>query len=393
MKLLLFSILCFYIAVVFSNEKDKTINSYIDIPYATSYANFQRNSYISFPCLSSGRLRNKREIITDFDEIVSPPTTLLAQNDLVGIQLNPFILLYKDNKLQKDFYIKESGVSVVTFGNDFISVIENSGYFNLFKYNYSLYTDKMLSGSIAGNWYPRLNAIINNGVFSIQQFCGRPPLKEKKFSITFTKYGQGLPEWSIGADGYLGSTLLTHSLDNVIYTKGNNVYVLNTQSGIKVAAFDIALTSLLSSSLSLTDELVIHGINKEKREILCLYDLNGNKLWEYILNNPIVNKQPPVCGEEKTVFFISNKSLHAIKNGKLLWQVPVKECSNPLITVCKNNNIILQAGHQIRLYNSTGKEKFSVLLSKDLKEEFTAPPVIDGNGVIYTASNKALYSF
>ncbi len=63
------------------------------------------------------------------------------------------------------------------------------------------------------------------------------------------------------------------------------------------------------------------------------------------------------------------------------------------MTNSKGNNVIVQSGFHIMAYDSDGNMKFKTLITKNMNEEFTAPPVIGGDGLIYTASGTALYCF
>jgi hypothetical protein len=364
-----------------------------NVPYSVLYANVQRNSYANSTIIASGERDWKKDYTTDFDEVVSPPTAILSRKSTVGIQVNPYFLIYENGTFKQWHYIRALSSGIGIFLHDFYLVIEDSGLDKFFKYDNSILRNDVPSTGLVHWWSPCITVPYSKGMLYANQFTGGPQRSRKEFVIGYTVFGNNLAEWYFGDYGEISNVLLNSTIDKLVFTFQNQIHTLDPATGKKIKVFDPELPSMFKASLDLSNNLVIHAINKDPKEVYTSFDLNGSKLWEHEIEGSVQNDQPPVCGEDGTVFYVSDSTLVCIKSGKILWKEVVFPCVDPLITSSKGNNIIIQSGFHIMAYNSKGTKKFSTLITKNMNESFTAPPVVGGDGRIYVASGTALYCF
>jgi outer membrane protein assembly factor BamB len=262
-----------------------------------------------------------------------------------------------------------------------------------FSYNGKRLTIQMPIVGITNYWYPLLLTSYNNGILLIEQFSGGPSRRPKEFRLSYDIPNENLGGWFYGQKGEISNVLLTSTADKLLFTYQKQIHLLDPATGKEIKVFNPELPSIFKASLDLSNNLIIHGIDTAKNEVVCAFNLDGTKLWEHRIEGSIQNNQPPVCGENGAVFFISDSSLYCIISGETIWKEEVVPCVTPLLTSSKGNNIIVQSGIHILAFDANGKNIFSKLITKDINEEFTAPPVIGGDGRIYVASGTALYCF
>ncbi|MCX7727425.1 MAG: hypothetical protein N2053_11335, partial [Chitinispirillaceae bacterium] len=240
-------------------------------------------------------------------------------------------------------------------------------------------------------WIPELIAPYKEGFIVVKQYTGGPSRSAPEFGIFF--YVNDYKGSFYKEKGKVYSPLLNSTNDKIIFIFNNKFCLLDVSSGKKIKEFDPYLLSTEKASLDLKDNIVAYGIDKSEKNVIVSFDLNGNKLWEHEVDSTIQNNQPPVCGEDGRVYYISRGELVCLKEGKELWKSEVFPCVEPLMTNSKGNNLLVQSGFHIMVFDSNGKQKFKTLITTNPQEQFTAPPVIGGDGLIYVASDIALYCF
>jgi hypothetical protein len=368
-----------------------TMNGSNTAPYSVLYANPQRNSYTNVGLTCIGERAWKKTYKPEFDEVVSAPVVVLASGTNIGIQVNPYFLLYKNGTLSKEHNTKAISSEVGVFLDGKYAVVKDDGSIEkYFSYNGGLIATESIDGYLDDWWYLKLIAPYKNGLILAKQFTGGQTRRQKEFKICF--YVPHYTGTYFGGKGEIRNVLLSSTGDKLLFTQ-KDIHLLDPATGKEVRTFDSNLPSLFSASLDLSDNLILHGINKGQKEVVAAFGLDGTQHWEYTVEGTIQNRQPPVCGEDGVVFFISDSSLFCINAGAMVWKKIVFPCVGPLITVCKGNTVIIQSGFHIMAYGADGKSLFSTLITKDANEEFTAPPVVGGDGRIYTASGTALYCF
>ncbi len=363
------------------------------VAYSVLYANVQRNSYANASLNAIGERAWKKVFKNDLDEPMAPPVAVLARGTYIGVQVNPYFLIYRNGKFSNWFYSRPVSVGISIFLNDFYLVIKKSGLDNYYDYNNSIVRDDVPPIGLIDWWYPHLVFPYKDGILFANQFTGGPQRAPKEFVFGYKKYGNNISEWYYGEKGEISDVLLNSTIDKLVFVFRNRINILDPATGKKVKVFDPELPSIFEASLDLSNNIVIHAMNKEQKEVYVSFDLNGTRLWEHEVIGKVRNDQPPVCGEDGTVYYIADSSLVCIKEGNEVWKSELFPCVNPLMTNSKGNNVIVQSGFHIMAYDSDGNMKFKTLITKNMNEEFTAPPVIGGDGLIYTASGTALYCF
>lgn len=363
-----------------------------NVAYSVSYANLQSNSFTDSTLAVVGVRAWKKGYVNDFEEVVSAPTAILSQGSTIGIQVNPYFLLYDNDLFVKWHHIKAVSVGIGIFLDKGYGVIEDNGSFDkLYTYSGKFSADIIPGAFIDEWWLPVFVSPYQNGFIFAQQYTGGPSRRPREFKISF--YVRDYSGTYYGNKGEISNVLLNSTIDKLIFTFQNQIHTLDPATGKKIKVFDPELPSMFKASLDLSNNLVIHAMNKDQKEVYVSFDLNGTKLWEHEIESSVQNDQPPVCGEGETVYYIGDGSLVCIKDGIKVWKSELFPCVNPLMTNSKGNNVIVQSGFHIMAYESNGKQKFKTLITKNMNEEFTAPPVIGGGGRLYTASGTALYCF
>lgn len=366
-----------------------------NVEYSILFANVQHNSYENVKIQSSGKLAWKKNFKQDVDENFGEPVTLHVKGTIIGIQVNPYFLIYENGlfKEKHQSVYRTSGLGA--FFSEYYYIFRNLENDVFFNYNNTIYRDDLPLINLDSDWYTLLIMPFKNGVLIGSQYTGGIHKKQKKFGFGLEGYGNNPMSslWGYGEDGKPTSVHMTKLLDRLVVVNKNKVITIDPQNGKKSAPFLIDGYTLASTSLNLENNLIIHAQNKLGKTVVLSYTLDGKKIWEYSTEDKIENKQPPVCGEDSVVYFIINDHLVCLQDGNELWRKEVSSCVNPLLTNTQNNRVVVQAGNHINVFNSDGICEFTTLISEDLKESFTAPPVVGGDGKIYAASEIGLYSF
>lgn len=365
-----------------------------NVEYSVLYANVQHNSFENVKIQSSGKLVTKHVFKEDIDEVLGDPVTLHVKGTIIGIQVNPYFLIYENGIFKKEHLSIYRTTGLGAFYKNYYYVFRDSRDDVFFDYqNKIIRTD--LPVLCYKDWYISIMMPFGKGILTGIQYTGGVERKPRKFGFGFTKYGKNIEmsEWSFGDVGQITSAHLTSVLDTLVVVYKNKVITIDPQNGKKNVPFLIEGYTIINTSLDLENNLVIHAQDKLGKTVVLSYTLDGKKIWEYSTEDKIENKQPPVCGEDSVVYFIINDHLVCLQDGNELWRKEVSSCVNPLLTNTQNNRVVVQAGNHINVFNSDGICEFTTLISEDLKESFTAPPVVGGDGKIYVASEIGLYSF
>jgi hypothetical protein len=363
------------------------------VAYSVLYANVQRNSYANAFLGATGESIWKKNFKNNLDEPMASPVAVLTHEGNIGVQVNPYFLIYNENGgFVKWHYTKAVSSGIGIFLDKGYGVVEDNGSFDkLYTFAGNFSADIIPGAFIDDWWVPVLISPYQKGFILAQQYTGGPSRRPHEFKFSF--YVSNYSGTFYGEKGEFSNVLLNSTVDKLVFTFQNQIHTLDPATGKKIKIFDPELPSMFKASLDLSNNLVIHAINKNQKEVYTSFDLNGTKLWEHEIESSVQNDQPPVCGEGGMVYYIGDTSLVCIKDGKKMWKSELFPCVNPLMTNSKGNNIIVQAGFHIMVYESNGKQKLKTLITKNMNEEFTAPPVIGGDGRIYTASGTALYCF
>jgi outer membrane protein assembly factor BamB len=365
-----------------------------DGDYAVRYANSQRNSLEKSAVHAVGELAWKKDYVQDFHEgPVSPPVALYASGSTVGIQVNPYLLIYKDEKLVSWKHIHETSRDAAAFFKDCFIYFPADGLVHGF-YDYAgerLQRPIPMVG-LAQYESPMLITALGKGLLYAAQFSGGPSRRPRRFTIGFLLPPRHSPEWGYCGERLDSDVLVSNSGDALLYSTKGKFYAVDMATGKMKGNFELPIASLVSASIDPTDNLVVHAVNKDGREVIAAYRPDGTPVWEHEIDGKVANRQPPVCGDA-AVFYIAGGALCCCREGALAWKSELFPCMDPLMTVTAGNNVIVQSGFHLFLFDATGRNLFKSLITPDTTAHFTAPPVAAGDGLIYAASEKALYCF
>jgi hypothetical protein len=118
--------------------------------------------------------------------------------------------------------------------------------------------------------------------------------------------------------------------------------------------------------------------------ILHLLDPQAQELWR--VHIPFAVHQPPIRGNDGVIFVVGN-GVAAVKDGKLLWQLPL--AGQLRATSTANGRLLVSAGDRLLLVSEKGKGLHSAVVRPG--EVITSSPSIHESGFIYVATQQAIY--
>lgn len=93
---------------------------------------------------------------------------------------------------------------------------------------------------------------------------------------------------------------------------------------------------------------------------------------------------PPVVGAKGTIYALTTTKLHALENGKLLWQfeVPTAKDEMSFITALADESLLLANGKVLHRIDKSGKHLWKLALPS----EILSSPVVDEKGNIFVST-------
>jgi outer membrane protein assembly factor BamB len=366
-----------------------------EVEYPVEFANYQRNSHIAVTTNAKGHLLWTQDYGKTDDNFMLIPRTVLIKKDVIGVLSSENLLIYTSGGSYKNM-IPIGPNTPVVFGNEAIAYLVPAHLLN-----YQDYAGKLIleTGEFPAlqEWaYVILFKPEDKEFIAAIQFTGgpRPRTLPAKFDVYRKNIAKSLVKLRYSNKGTINGALLTTDNQKLFIIQGLKVSLLDTVNIMVESTFDLEFQGIQNASLDPKNNLIVIGLgtkDKHNRPFLSIYSLSGKLLWEYELRNPQLH-QPPVSGSNGEVYIIDAGNLNYISDGKLKWTYPLKGVGKALMTVTKDNAVILLQGRILSLVNSSGKETFSLTVTKE-EESFDAPPSVDSMGRIYIASDKKLYCF
>ncbi|KMQ50574.1 hypothetical protein CHISP_2567 [Chitinispirillum alkaliphilum] len=378
-----------------SISKRNTMNNPLhNVSYSVRYANNQRNSFANAKLASNGTLKWKNTYTDDYRiRSKSDPVSLYAANDVVGVQVNPILYVYRGSEFITAHYpIANRNRDVCVFFSDkYVSFLGPIDYWS-YSDGTKIDTPQPYAG-VSSYWIPLLLLPVGDGVVFAKWFMGGPSRLPQRFQMYYRLTEKRFPEWVWEETEGTNIVLASSDSKKVIYIIKRTVHTIHIEKVERVGKFAPDLTSIISASLDFDDNLIIHG-TKEGVDVITAYSIHTQeKLWEYNVIGSVKNLQPPVIGEDNSVFFVTDTILYCIKNGEHDWALQIHPVSNPLMTIGKGNDILLQSDSHISAITGRGEEIFRTRITDDPESKFTAPPVIGTDGLVYVSCYKRLYCF
>ncbi|KMQ50573.1 hypothetical protein CHISP_2566 [Chitinispirillum alkaliphilum] len=379
------------------SKRNTMHNPYDNVSYSVRYANNQRNSFANAKLASNGILKWERTYTDDYRirSTIPGPVSLYAANDVVGVQVNPILYLYRGSEFITAHYpIVNYTRDVCAFFSDRYTFF-SYGPIKYWSYSDGTQFDRVIPDvGLARFWVPLLLLPVDDGLVFAQWFMGGPSRRPQSFMMYHSLPEEVFPEWAIGEDDGVNIILASSDSKMVIYVVKGTIHTVDIENKVeRVGKFAPDLTSIISASLDFDDNLILHGTRQEV-EVITAYSIHTQeKLWEYSVIGSVKNLQPPVIGEDNSVFFVTDSILYCIKNGEHDWALQIHPVSNPLMTIGRGNDILLQSDSHIWAFTGRGEEIFRTRITDDPESEFTAPPVIGTDGLVYVSCRNRLYCF
>lgn len=357
-------------------------------------ANYQRNSRLSVTVNCTGKLSWMKEFSEADEDFSLVPRAVLIKGDNIGILSTDNLLVYRTNG-SFDYMLPLGSGTPVVFGGKAVAYLEPA-----YLLNYRDYSRKLIleSGEFptADKWsYILFFTPKNKDFMAVVQFTGGPrPAAPPEFDIFRKQIEKSRVSLRYRENGTIERAMLTTDHQKIVVLQGPKVSLINAADIQVESSFDLGFEEIENASLDPANNLVFVGWgapNKGDRPYLTKVDLSGKKLWEYQLHAP-QTQQPPVCGGEGQVYVVASDHLNRISAGKLEWKLPLKGSGDVLMTVTKDDSVIILQEGQLTVVDNSGNERFSIRITEE-QEYFDAPPSVDSKGRIYISSDQKLYCF
>ena len=238
----------------------------------------------------------------------------------------------------------------------------------------------------------------DNQRFLVQTF-NRAPEPEPNIPDEHDNYnlvlmGPSGDEWLHEFEGEVLPGLVTHDSKKVmLLTDNSDILSFDTDTGEQLDSFSLPGVQFLQASMDRNDNLVVAMLNQEKKQVhACINVSDGKTLWEkpFPDDGPHTFRQPPAIGSDNQVYYITNDTLHVIKDGELLWRYPVPEATfYQYLTILADNSVLLSASDTLIHLDAEGEVLAAVVMENS--GELTTPPVVDDKGRCYVGSGAGIY--
>jgi hypothetical protein len=118
---------------------------------------------------------------------------------------------------------------------------------------------------------------------------------------------------------------------------------------------------------------------------LRVYDMKLETKWEAMTDRESTS-QPPIVGPDSPIYLLGGGSVAAYRDGRLLWELPASEGAAAILA--GNGMLAVADGARLSCIDSSGAVAWEY--RDDSGESFVTPPVIDTEGRILVASDKAI---
>jgi len=121
---------------------------------------------------------------------------------------------------------------------------------------------------------------------------------------------------------------------------------------------------------------------------LTVFDAGGTPLWRYPLPDDPRIAQPPAALADGSVLIMTCAELHKVREGELLWSVPLPcEWNKPRLSILADESVLVAAGRFVLHYSHDGTEVKRIFL----EDELTCRPITDSEGHVYVGGANKVY--
>ena len=387
---------CYNFAKTANNSYAKEPNKMFSLEgsaYPVEYANYQLNSHVSSDCRAKGNILWAKAYSEANENFMLTPRSVLIKDDNIGVLSTENLLTYKpDGSFQ--YMLPIGSNTPVVFGKEAMAYLVPANLLNYQDYSGKLILETGEFPSLEEWAHVVLFKPEKNEFIAAVHFTGGPkPMRQPQtFDVYRKQIKKSLVKWRYDGDGTLDRAFLTTDNRKILIIQGSKASLLDTVNIQVESDFDLGFEDIETASLDTENNLVFIGRgakNKGVRPYLTKLSLSGKVLWEYELRNPQTH-QPPVSGSTGQAYVVDVGQLKSIDKGELKWELTLKSKAQALMTVTKDDSVILLQGSRLSFIESSGSEKFSMQLTTE-EEDFDAPPSVDSQGRIYVASDKKLY--
>lgn len=363
--------------------------------YPVEYANYQFNSHLSIDCRAKGNILWAKEYSEADEGFMLIPRSVLIKDDNIGVLSTENLLVYKPDGSFR-YMLPIGSNTPVVFGKEAMAYLVPANLLNYQDYSGKLILETGEFPSMEEWAYIVLFKPEKKEFIAAVHFTGgpKPMMQPETFDVYRKQIEKSLVKWRYDGDGPLDRAMLTTDNRKIVIMRKSKVNLLDIMNINVESGFDLEFEEIGTASLDTENNLVFIGRgarNKGVRPFLTKVSLAGKLLWEHELRNPQTH-QPPVCGSGGQVYVVDGGQLKSIDKGSLKWKLELKSKEQALMTITRDNSVILLQGNHLSVIYETGKEKFSSKITND-EESFDAPPAVDSQGRIYIASDKKLYCF
>ena len=365
------------------------------VPYATEFANYQKNSRVPVATGAGGSILWARQYTPTDICPVPVPSALYVGGGHIGIRMTGELAFYDLNGEFKRSVTTGLGIPVV-FGSSAVAYTRPS-----FLLEYSNYAGKL---ELELKSFPGLQdwtelllfCPTSEEVLAAFQFTGGPGHSPREYTVYRLPMETVLPEWTLNEKGTIEHALLSPDGEVIYVGRGAEILRLRSDDGTQQGNFSSGLTPLAAMSVSPEGNLVMIGTqvieeDDQTREqpILQVMDGEGKPLWSADLTSPRVN-QPPACGGDGRVFVIDSMMLTCFAAGEKQWEYELTYAQEPWLTVTADDQVICLDNNEVTLLGAGGEEIFSVIITEE-PEAFHLPVALNGAGQLLIAGDKKLY--
>jgi hypothetical protein len=205
-----------------------------------------------------------------------------------------------------------------------------------------------------------------------------------------TIYGKMLASFGKDYDGFsLLPPVFIPELEHLLISVNYDIIYINTKNGEEIKRFKLPDKNPIDWSAD-SESLVFLFGNDDLYKLMVCTSLEGEEKWRWEDTSKLVGwikKQPPVRWGSKRVYALTDRSILAIEEGKLIWSYDEFIAAPRNASSLSDGSVLITAGKTLTLLNSLGKLIFDV----SLEEDILSPPIVDAEGNIYVATDKKLY--
>jgi outer membrane protein assembly factor BamB len=203
--------------------------------------------------------------------------------------------------------------------------------------------------------------------------------------------------WEIIKPGFLRNAFFNQTQSLLCVVGDTCFYILTTDGTSDKDCRTIACQASFCGGftekndlLAVLTEKVVKGNSFTAQTSLSAFDLNGKKVWSYLLPDDPRTAQPPAAiGDGEAAVLIGNE-LKLISAGTQRWSFEMPcDWQSACFTVLKDRSILAAAGNQLIHIAPDGKE-----IKRVLSEDYiTCRPIVDEKGTIFVAGAAGIRAY